>query len=142
MKQTYVVLLAVAAVVSGSALAHTELTATFPDDGSMVAEAPENLQLTFSEPVRLTALSLQKDSERVQNLGPLPSETIKEFSIAVPATIDDGHYVVSWRALSEDTHVMTGEFMFAVGAQGTHASHMNHENMPAGEHHDEHGGAH
>lgn len=150
MKRNTVVLLAIATFAAGSALAHTELATTVPTNGAMLAEAPENVQLTFSEPVRLTALSIQKDGDRKQSLGPLPSETIEEFSVALPATIADGHYVVTWRALSEDTHVMNGEFMFAVGAEGTHDAHMNHEDMPAvehhaasaGERHDEHGGAH
>jgi len=150
MKRNTVALLAVATFIADAALAHTELAATVPADGAMIADAPENVQLTFSEPVRLTALSIQKDGERKQSLGPLPSETIKEFSAALPAMIEDGHYVVTWRALSDDTHVMNGEFMFAVGAEAAHQSQMNHANMPAGEHHgmpagerhDEHGGTH
>jgi copper transport protein len=150
MKQTVLLIMTAAAFATGTALAHTELSATTPDNGAMIAEAPENLELTFSEPVRLTALSIQKDGEQKQSLGPLPTDTTAMFSVALPATIDDGHYVVAWRALSEDTHVMNGEFMFSVGAEGTHEAHMNHEDMPAGEHHvmpadehhDEHGGAH
>lgn len=135
MKQTALLLMTAAALATGAALAHTELSATTPDNGATIAKAPENLELTFSEPVRLTALSIQKDGEQKQSLGPLPTGTNEEFSVALPATIDDGHYVVAWRALSEDTHVMNGEFMFAVGAEGTHEAHMNHEGMPTGEHH-------
>jgi len=146
MRQTALILVTAAALASGTALAHTELSATVPNDGAMIAEAPENLELTFSEPVRLTALSIQKDGEEKQSLGPLPSETTEKFSVALPAMIDDGHYVVAWRALSEDTHVMNGEFMFAVGAEGTQEAHMNHADMPAGEHHampaDEHHAEH
>lgn len=142
MKRNIAALLAVATFAAGSALAHTEMAATVPANGATIAEAPENIQLTFSEPVRLTALSIQKDGDRKQSLGPLPSATIEEFSVALPTAIGDGHYVVTWRALSADTHVMSGEFMFAVGAEGSHAAHMNHEDMPAGEHAAEHGGAH
>lgn len=142
--------MSVATLAAGTALAHTELKATIPTDRAMIASAPENVELTFSEPVRLTALSIQRDGEQKRSLGPLPSETTENFSVALPATIGDGHYVVAWRALSEDTHVMSGEFMFAVGAEGSHGAHMNHEDMPAGEHHampagehhDEHTGAH
>ena len=126
MKRNVAVLLAVAAFAAGSALAHSELATTVPANGTMIAEAPENVKLTFSEPVRLTALSIQKDGERKQSLGPLPSETLEEFLVGLPATIGDGHYVVTWRALSGDTHIMSGEFMFAVGAEGTHDAHMNH----------------
>jgi len=150
MKEKFTVLLALTTFAAASAMAHTELASTAPADGAMIAAAPENVQLTFSEPVRLTALSIQKDGDRKQSLGPLPAETIATFSVALPASIADGHYVVSWRALSEDTHVMNGEFMFAVGADATHEAHMNHEDMPAADqhatpeagHHDEHGGAH
>ena len=142
MKQTTLILMTAAVLTTGVASAHTELSATAPDNGAMIAEAPENLDLTFSEPVRLTALSIQKDGAQKQSLGPLPTGTTEKFSVALPATIDDGHYVVAWRALSADTHVMNGEFMFAVGAEGTHDAHMNHEEMAAGEHHDDHGSAH
>lgn len=149
MKHISAVLLAVATFAAGSALAHTELAATVPANGAMIAKAPDNVKLTFSEAVRLTALTIQKDGERKLSLGPLPAETRDDFSVALPA-IDDGHFIVSWRALSEDTHVMTGEFMFAVGAEGAQNSHMNHQEStagehhatPEGEHHDEHGGAH
>lgn len=149
MKQTALILMTAAALTAGTAFAHTELSTTMPDNGATIAEAPDNLELTFSEPVRLTALSIQKDGEQKQSLGPLPTGTTEKFSVALPATIGDGHYVVAWRALSEDTHVMNGEFMFAVGAEGTHEAHVDHENMPAGEHHtmpddhhDDRGGAH
>ena len=150
MKHTALILMTAAALMTGVATAHTELSATAPDNGAMIAAAPENLELTFTEPVRLTALSIQKDGAQKQSLGPLPTGTTEHFSVALPAAIDDGHYVVAWRALTEDTHIMNGEFMFAVGAEGTHDAHMNHEDMPAGEHHaipaddhhDDHGGAH
>jgi copper transport protein len=151
MKPTAALLIAVATFATGSALAHTELSASVPANGAMIANAPENLELRFSEAVRLTARSIQKDGESKRSLGPLPSGMAEAFSVALPATLEDGHYVVTWRALSEDTHVMTGEFMFAVGAEGAHDAHMNHADMmpagehqarPADEHHEEHSGAH
>lgn len=151
MKRSFsLIFISIAALAWGAALAHTELKATVPADHAMIADAPENVELTFSEPVRLTALAIQRDGEQRQSLGPLPSELTASFAVALPTVIADGHYVVSWRALSEDTHVMSGEFMFAVGAEGGHDAHMNHEDrpagehhaMPAGEHHDEHSSAH
>ena len=143
MKRAAAALMAVATFVAGSAVAHTELAETVPANGATIAEAPESLQLRFSEAVRLTALSVQKDGGQKQSLGPLPAAATAEFSVALPASIDDGHYVVSWRALSEDTHVMTGEFMFVVG-DGSHANHADASAAeplatPAGA---QHGGAH
>jgi methionine-rich copper-binding protein CopC len=79
--------------------------------------APKEVMLHFSAPVRLTALSLQKQGQSKQSLGPLPADASEHVSIAAPA-LSEGRYTVSWRALSADTHVMTGEFDFAVGAAG------------------------
>jgi methionine-rich copper-binding protein CopC len=151
MKTIRLLLMSVSTLVVGAALAHTELAETIPADRAMVAAAPENVELKFSEPVRLTALSIQRDGAQKRSLGPLPAENMAHFAVALPATLADGHYVVSWRALSEDTHVMSGEFMFAVGTEGSHDTHMNHDSheaMPQADHHDdddhhdEHGGAH
>lgn len=139
-----------AALAAQSALAHTELAATVPADRATLAAAPENVELQFSEPVRLTALTVQKDGAAKQNLGPLPSGNSGKFSVALPAGLGDGHYVVGWRALSEDTHVMSGEFMFAIGAAAAADAHTGHAPAaapaapaapaPAGQ--DAHGGAH
>jgi copper transport protein len=150
MKTVSLILTSIATFTAGAALAHTELAATVPEDRAMIATAPENVQLTFSEPVRLTALSIQRDGAQKQSLGPLPSETTEKFSVALPTALDEGHYVVTWRALSEDTHVMSGEFMFAVGSAGSHAEHMNHDAEHSEEHsehmnqdhHDDHTGVH
>lgn len=143
------IMMTLAAGAAQPAFAHTELAGTVPADRAVIATAPEDLQLRFSEPVRLTALSVRKDGAAKQSLGPLPTETTGQFTVALPA-LDEGHYVVSWRALSEDTHVMSGEFMFVVGATGGHDEHMNHEAAHTGEHsghmeqdrHDDHGAAH
>jgi copper transport protein len=134
--------MAVATLTGGAALAHTELKATVPADAATIADAPANVELTFSEPVRLTALSIQKDGDNKQSLGPLPAANAETFSVPLPETVGDGHYVVAWRAMSEDTHVINGEFMFAVGAEGSHDAHVNHEETPAVDHGDDHGAAH
>jgi methionine-rich copper-binding protein CopC len=151
MKTSRLIALLFTALLAQSALAHTELTETVPADRSTLAAAPENLQLRFSEPVRLTALTIQKDDVQKQSLGPLPSATTGSFAVALPAMLEAGHYVVTWRAMSEDTHVMSGEFMFAVGAEGSPDAHVDHGAAPAATAapaapatpaHDEHGGTH
>jgi methionine-rich copper-binding protein CopC len=124
MRLSQLTLIALVAGAAQTAFAHAELSGSTPASCAMLESAPENVTLNFSEPVRLTALSMQKDGAAKQSLGPLPSEALEQFVVAAPA-LQDGHYKVSWRALSEDTHVMTGEFMFMVGAAGDHAQHMN-----------------
>lgn len=142
MKRNIAAILAIATLAAGSALAHTTLSVTIPANGATLAEAPENLQLSFSEAVRLTALSIQQDGAEKQNLGPLPGESVKKFTVALPATVEDGEYLVSWRALAADTHVMNGEFSFAVGADSSQEAPADTAAVPPGEPHDEKGGAH
>jgi methionine-rich copper-binding protein CopC len=116
-------------LLTGSvAYAHTELSASMPADKAAVATAPKEVMLHFTEAVRLTALSVTKQGEKKQDLGPLPSGTMKDFAVAAPA-LATGHYVVNWRAMSEDAHVMTGEFSFTVGmasSEGHGANHAEH----------------
>jgi methionine-rich copper-binding protein CopC len=112
MKQSLLVvaLLALAAPV---VYAHTELAASVPSDKAALEAAPKEIVLDFSEAVRLTALSIQKSGAQKQELGPLPAETSRHFAVNAPP-LGPGEYVIAWRALSEDTHVMSGEISFAL----------------------------
>ena len=117
---------ALAALAGQLAYGHAELSASMPADKAVIAAALKEVMLHFTEPVRVTALSLQKQGESSkQSLGPLPAGTSKDFTVAAP-TLSDGQYTVSWRALSDDAHVMTGEFTFGVGAGGAPAQHSEH----------------
>ena len=48
-----------------------------------------------------------------QALEPLPSETGERFVVGV-SDLSPGDYVVSWRAVGADTHIVSGEFRFTV----------------------------
>src|SRR5262247_1176790 len=111
---------AVAALLLGSSLAHahSQLTSSTPADRASLASAPKEVVLHFSEPVRVTALSVTRSGGEKQNLAGIPAEFMKEFTIAAPG-LGDGKYDVSWRALAPDAHVMTGTFTFSVGAPGS-----------------------
>jgi copper transport protein len=98
---------------SALSLAHTHLVKAIPANGSTVSTAPPNFVLTFAEPVKLTTLALQKDAEPAQKLGPLPAVAAAEISIPAPQ-LKAGKYVLSWRALSDDGHVMPGKVSFTV----------------------------
>ncbi|HEX7075308.1 MAG TPA: copper resistance CopC family protein [Hyphomicrobiaceae bacterium] len=110
-------------MTSGVAYAHAELSGSMPADQAVLEAAPKELMLHFTEEVRLTTLSIRAPGGEKQDLGPLPASMGRDFTVAAPS-LEAGDYVVSWRALSEDTHVMTGEFKFTV--QGGNASHAQH----------------
>jgi methionine-rich copper-binding protein CopC len=124
-------------LLATAAFAHSELTASVPADKASVAAAPKELTLNFSEPVRLTALAVSGADGPQKELGPLPAQSQKDFSIASPG-LAQGEYTVSWRALSKDAHVMTGQFTFAVGQPA--AAGASHEAHGAG--HAGHGAQH
>lgn len=119
------------------AYAHTELAGSAPADRATLEAAPEQLMLHFSAPVRLTALGVQRAGGAKQDLGPLPTAASKDFAVPAPTALAEGAYTVTWRAMSEDTHVMTGEFAFTVGHAAMPAGHgTTTEDRPAA--HDQH----
>jgi methionine-rich copper-binding protein CopC len=79
--------------------------------------------LNFSEAARLTVLSIQKDSEPKQDLKPLPTAAAQQISIPLPA-LTPGTYSVSWRAVSDDGHVMPGTLHCTLAAD--HATTAEH----------------
>jgi methionine-rich copper-binding protein CopC len=134
----------VAALLFASSLAHahSELTSSMPADKASVATAPKEVMLHFSEPVRLTAVSVTRSGGAKQDLSGIPAERVKDFTVAAPG-LGDGQYEVSWRALSSDSHVMTGTFSFSVGAANPtpHTDHEQHTGAQAQPAHENHGSA-
>ena len=118
MKRLLLSSLASLLVLAQGAYAHTQLSQSMPADKAMLQAAPKEVMLHFNEPVRLTMLSVQKRGDAKQDLGPLPQQPAKDFALAAPG-LGEGHYVVTWRGMSEDTHVLNGEFAFTVGAEGS-----------------------
>jgi methionine-rich copper-binding protein CopC len=103
------VMLAVASVAS----AHVHLKQSTPAEGAVVSSAPAQIVLTFTEPALVTALWIQHDGSPREKLGPVPKDA--EASIAVPTPgLKPGKYVVTWRAVSPDRHVMSGQVHFTV----------------------------
>jgi methionine-rich copper-binding protein CopC len=103
---------------SAVALAHTHLVKAIPADGSTLTASPAKFVLTFAEPVKMTALSLQKDAEAAKKIGPLPTAPAAEVSVPAPK-LAAGKYVLSWRAVGDDGHVMPGKVRFTIGASGS-----------------------
>jgi methionine-rich copper-binding protein CopC len=110
-------LAAALALMSCSALtwAHTHLVKSVPADGTRVAAAPAKFVLTFAEPAKLTTLSLQKNAEPAKKIRPLPTSPAAQVSIPAPQ-LTPGTYVLSWRAVGDDGHVVPGKVTFTVGS--------------------------
>ena len=104
------VMLSLAATV---ALAHAHLKKAVPADGGVVATSPANVALTFSEPARLTACWIQKGDGPKQKISGLPTAPAAEISVPLPQ-LEPGTYVLSWKVMGDDTHIVPGQIHFTV----------------------------
>ena len=102
-------------LVSGVLQAHTKLKSSTPAEGSKLTASPASITLQFSEATQITALSIQKSEATEQSLGPLPRGPSEKVTVTVPK-LAAGNYVVSWRAIGGDNHVMKGKLSFSVSA--------------------------
>ena len=98
-----------------AALAHAHLQKAIPADGSMVSKSPANVVLSFSEPARLTACWIQKGDGPKQKLRSLPTTPAQQISVPLPQ-LGPGAYVLSWRVVGADTHIVPGQIRFTVSA--------------------------
>jgi len=107
------VLLAIAG--TGSALAHAKMTKSVPEDGATVPAGLTEIEMRFSNPMRLTLVRVHRsaDNQDVALKGALPNAFIDAAKVSVDA-LTAGAYDVSWTAVSEDGHVMKGHFAFTV----------------------------
>jgi len=103
------------ALMATVALAHAHLQKAVPADGSTVNSAPTSVVLTFSEAAKLTACWLQKGDAAKQKISGLSTTAAKEITVPV-AQLEAGSYVLSWRAVADDGHIVPGQIHFTVGA--------------------------
>lgn len=98
------------------ATAHAHLEQSQPAEGAILAAAPAQFTLSFSESSQLTALSLKRaDQSSAQKLGPLPGAAGAQLSVPAPR-LDPGSYELRYRVISADGHIVAGSIHFTVTA--------------------------
>lgn len=102
--------------VAAPATAHAELISTDPAEGAVLAEAPDKVTLTFSEPVRLGADAVGTYDAGGRLLDSDARAVDKVVTIDVPDDLAEGSYVVTWRVISADGHPVAGSLSFSIGA--------------------------
>lgn len=108
------VLVAIVVSVAGETRAHSKQETTFPEDGSVLAAAPDVVSMTFDEPMRITLIQLTSEAGDTFELERSDAmEPVTEFR-AIPPPLPKGRYTVEWRGLSSDGHPMQGHFSFEV----------------------------
>ncbi|MFF5450824.1 copper resistance CopC/CopD family protein [Streptomyces sp. NPDC012950] len=103
------------------ASAHAALTGSDPKDGAVVATAPKEVNLTFSEQVAMSADSIRvldpagrrADTGEIRDLC---SGSVVRYGVELRAGLPDGTYTVAWQTVSADSHPIAGAFTFSIGA--------------------------
>ena len=99
----------------GRVMAHAALIAGSPAEGSVVANAPTQFTLDFSEPVSPLVLKLIQPDGTARMLDSFALKD-RRLVIDAPTPLDHGTHVLSWRVVSEDGHPVGGTVAFSVGA--------------------------
>lgn len=114
-------LLATLFTAASPATAHAALTASDPTDGAVVATAPAQVSLSFSEQVAMGDDSirvLDPQGRRVDTgeLRDMCSGNTVRYGTALHSGLPNGTYTVAWQAVSADSHPISGAFTFSIGA--------------------------
>jgi len=114
-------LLSTLIVPLSSATAHTVLIASDPAANSTVTQLPEQVTLTFAEP--LIAIGKKKINV-IQVVDPMgatistPDTAVKGAvlsNVLSPKMVMPGKFHVFFRVVAQDGHLVTGDFYFSVG---------------------------
>jgi copper transport protein len=113
------VLCALAALIlpAGPASAHAVLLRSSPPADSVLATAPGQVVLEFSEPVRLVPDKIRviaPDGQRTE--AGEPTADGSKVTVALKPGGQRGTYLVSYRVISADSHPVAGGFTYSVGA--------------------------
>ncbi|MFH8465011.1 copper resistance CopC/CopD family protein [Streptomyces sp. NPDC017991] len=101
--------------------AHAALTGSDPQQGAVVAEAPAQVSLTFSEQVAMSDSSvrvLDPKGKRVDT-GKTSGQGGNTYAVKLHSGLPDGTFTVTYQVVSADSHPVSGAFTFSIGAPST-----------------------
>ncbi|WP_405705907.1 copper resistance protein CopC [Streptomyces xanthophaeus] len=102
------------------AFAHAGLSSADPVDGSVLATAPQQVTLTFTESVSFSEDSLRVLSPDNERANPRPAQHVdgkgNTARVELSGELPEGTYTVAWRVVSADGHPISGAFVFSIGA--------------------------
>ena len=123
-------LLAIMFILPMAANAHSPLSSSSPKDGESLDVPPVQIVMEFKSPVKLIKVVLKKSRSKQANsflgglfggddgesvpLGKSFLMSIKNRQIVPLPSLGEGNYLLSWRAMGEDGHVIKGELTFKI----------------------------
>ena len=106
---------------AGTVSAHATLQSSSPPANAVLTDAPTSITLTFDEGVNKVDDSIRlvaADGTAVA-LGAVTQDDTGAVLTAQVPTLANGTYVVAWKAISDDSHPVSGAFTFTVGTPTT-----------------------
>lgn len=99
---------------------HITLEASLPKDGEVVSADVDEIRLFFSGAPLLRGASVRvvtASRSLVRSTPPAADpEDPKQLFVKIESALAPGAYVVQWRCIADDGHVMRGDFRFEVKA--------------------------
>lgn len=97
------------------ASAHAALVDTDPDEGAVLAAAPDVVRLTFNEPVRGVPDGVQVFDAGGEPIASSSHTSDADLLVTLDEDVGEGTLVVAWRVVSEDGHPIAGTLTFSIG---------------------------
>jgi|SRR6267154_1760416 methionine-rich copper-binding protein CopC len=101
-----------------TAYAHPALKTVNPPANGIVSNSLKEVRLTFSEAVvpAFSGVKLTDNSGKAIMTGTahLDSKDKKQLVVPLKSTLGAGKYQLAWYAVADDTHRVTGKYMFSV----------------------------
>jgi methionine-rich copper-binding protein CopC len=100
---------------------HIVLDKSAPDDGEAIAGEVTEIRLSFSDAPLMRGASIRvmtSGRSLMRSTPPAPdSDDPKVVAVQLTPALPPGGYVVQWRCIADDGHVMRGDFTFEVTAE-------------------------
>src|SRR5688500_10269677 len=100
---------------AGAARAHASVTGSEPLDGAVLPGPPSEVVIRFTEPISThQAQVLGPDGEDILEAGAAQGGD-EGLRLALPGSLAEGTYIVSYHVVSLDGHPIAGSLVFSVG---------------------------
>lgn len=113
------------ALVPSAAFAHAQLESTSPQRDAVVAREPKLVSFTFDEAVGGTGGAVRvydSSGDRVDDGNAFhPAGSGPSLGVGLKPGLPKGTYTATYRVVSADTHIVTGGFVFSIGARSSGA---------------------
>jgi copper transport protein len=114
-------LLSIGLVPAGQVLAHAYLDRSNPEANEVVEDAPERVEMWFTEPLEPRYSSAVLYDAAGEQIETEPSSVLSDpfrMNLPLPRDLPNGTYTVQWRNISAaDGHPQTGFFPFTIGTR-------------------------